>query len=69
MEEIDFSEEINKKIEKIKDDVLLGKINLLELELNPIFIDIKDSLNIFNIKNYSHSYVNVCELLERNFKE
>ncbi|MHA2290003.1 MAG: hypothetical protein ACXABG_14555, partial [Promethearchaeota archaeon] len=69
MEEIDFSENINKKIEDIKDDVLSGKINLLELELNPIFSDIKDSLTIFNIKNYSHSYVNACELLERKFEE
>ncbi len=69
MEEIDFSEDINKKIEDIKDDVLSGKINLLELELNPIFSDIKDSLNIFNIKNYSNSYVNAVELLERKFEE
>lgn len=69
MEEIDFSEEINKKIQDIKDDVLSGKINLLELELNPIFGDIKDSLSIFNIRNYSQSYVNACELLEHKFEE
>jgi hypothetical protein len=69
VEDIDFSEEINKKIKEIKENVLLGKINLLELELNPIFIDIKDSLSIFNIKNYSHSYVNACELLNRKFEE
>ena len=69
MEEIDFSENINKKIEDIKDDVLSGKINLLELELNPIFSDIKDSLSIFNIENYSYSYVNAVELLERKFEE
>jgi hypothetical protein len=37
--------------------------------LNPIFSDIKDSLTIFNIKNYSHSYVNACELLEGKFEE
>jgi hypothetical protein len=69
VEGIDFSEEINKKIEEIKEDVLLGKINLLELELNPIFSDIKDSLSIFNIQNYSHTYVSACELLERKFEE
>ena len=40
MENIDFSEEINKKIEVIKDEVLSGKINLLDFELNPIFSDI-----------------------------
>jgi len=69
MENIDFSEDINKKIENINDDVLSGKINLLDLELIPIFSDIKDSLSIFNIENYSESYVNACELLNRKFEE
>ena len=69
MEKIDFSEDINKKIESINDDVLSGKINLLDLELIPIFSDIKDSLSIFNIENYSESYVNACELLNRKFEE
>jgi len=69
MENIDFSEEINKKIEVIKDEVLSGKINLLDFELNPIFSDIKDSLSIFNIENYSESYKNACELLSRKFEE
>ena len=69
MELIDFSEEINKKIDGIKDDVLSGKINLLEFELNPIFSDIKDSLSIFNLENYSQSYINACELLNRKFEE
>jgi hypothetical protein len=69
MEEIDFSEEINKKIEDIKHDFLSGKINLLEHELNPIFTDIKDSLSIFNIINYSQSYVQACELLDRKFEQ
>ncbi|MFW9952467.1 MAG: hypothetical protein ACFFKA_20295 [Candidatus Thorarchaeota archaeon] len=69
MDRIDFSEEINKKIEVIKDDVLSGKINLLEFELKPIFSDIKDSLSIFNIENYSQSYINACELLNRKFEE
>ena len=69
MENIDFSEDINKKIESINDDVLSGKINLLDLELIPIFSDIKDSLSIFNIENYSESYVNACELLNRKFEE
>lgn len=69
MEEVDFSEKINKKIEDIKEEVLSGKINLLEFELLPIFSDIKDSLNTFNIKNYSKSFINVCELLDRKFEE
>ena len=69
MENLDFSEEINKKIGIIKEEVLSGKINLLNLELNPIFSDIKDSLSIFNIENYSESYKNACELLIRKFEE
>ncbi|MFX0010819.1 MAG: hypothetical protein ACFE9R_10920 [Candidatus Hermodarchaeota archaeon] len=69
MEEIDFSEEINKKIEVVKEEVLLGKINLLEFELLPIFNDIKDSLSTFNLKSYSKSYMNACELLNSKFEE
>ena len=69
MEELDLSEEINKRIALIKDDVLSGKINLLELQLNPIFWEIKNSINIYNIKNYSHSYKNAVELLNHKFEE
>ena len=69
MEGIDFSKEINKKIDDIKEDVLSGRISLLDLELNPIFSNIKDSLSIFNIENYSQSYMNACELLKRKFEE
>ncbi len=68
-ENIDLSEELNKKIEIIKDDVLSGKISLLEFELNPLFHDLKDSLSIFNIENYSLTYKNVCELLNEKFEE
>ena len=68
-EKIDLSEELNKKIEIIKDDVLSGKTTLLELELNPLFHDLKDSLSIFNIENYSLTYKNVCELLNEKFEE
>jgi hypothetical protein len=69
MDNIDLSEDINKQIETIKKDVFAGKINLLELELNPIFNDIKDSLSIFNIESYSQSYINACELLKQKFEE
>ena len=68
-ENIDLSEELNKKIEIIKEDVLSGKTSLLELELNPLFHDLKDSLSIFNIENYSLTYKNACELLVEKFEE
>jgi len=69
MEELDLSEEVNKRIALIKDDVLTGKINLLELQLNPIFSEIKNSISIYNIENYSQTYRNAVELLNRKFEE
>lgn len=68
-ENIDLSEELNKKIGIIKDDILSGKTSLLEFELNPLFHELKDSLNIFNIDNYSLTYKNLCELLNEKFEE
>ncbi|MGB5910431.1 MAG: hypothetical protein WBH31_04470 [Promethearchaeia archaeon] len=65
----DYSKEINKKIENVKQDVLSGKISLLNLELNPIFQDLKDSLNIFNIYKYSELYKEACSLLNQKFEE
>ncbi len=69
MEDLDLSEKINERIALIKDDVLSGKINLLELQLNPIFSEIKNSISIYNIENYSHSYKNAVELLNQKFEE
>jgi len=69
VEELDLSGKINKRIALIKDDVLSGKINLLELQLNPIFSEIKNSISIHNIENYSQSYVNAVELLNDKFEE
>ena len=69
MEELDLSEKINKRIALIKDDVLSGKINLLELQLNPIFSEIKNSISIYNIENYSQSFTSAVELLNDKFEE
>ncbi|MFX1324251.1 MAG: hypothetical protein ACFE8N_04795 [Promethearchaeota archaeon] len=65
----DFSKEINKKIEEIQSKVLSGEINLLEIELVPIFENLKHSLNIRNINKYSKSYANAFQLLIRKFEE
>lgn len=65
----DNSEEIIKKIENVKKKVLSGKLSLLDLELNPIFQDLKDSLNIFNISKYSGLYREACFLLNQKFEE
>jgi len=69
VEELDLSEKINKRIALIKNEVLSGKINLLELQLNPIFSEIKNSISIYNIENYSQSYRNAVELLNDKFEE
>jgi hypothetical protein len=59
----DFSEEINRKIEELHTKVLSGEITLLNLELVPIFENIKDTLDIGNINRYSLAFNNVFQLL------
>jgi len=69
MEINDFSEELNKKIECIKTKVLSGEISLLDIELASIFENLKDSLNIYNINNYSITYKSAFQLLSQKFEE
>ncbi len=69
MEYQDFSEEINKKIGDIKTKVLSGEISLLDIELVPIFENLKDSLNIYNINEYSMTYMSAFQLLSQKFEE
>ncbi|MCK4284618.1 MAG: hypothetical protein KAX18_00370 [Candidatus Lokiarchaeota archaeon] len=65
----DLSEEINRKIEEIQTKVLSGEIALLDLELVPIFENIKDTLDIGNINKYSLAFKNVFQLLVEKFEE
>lgn len=65
----DYSKEINEKIENLKNEILLGKVSLLNLELNPLFQDLKDSLNTYNIDKYSELYKEACSLLNQKFEE
>jgi len=69
MEYKDFSEEMNKKIDIIKKKVLTGEISLLDLELVSLFDNIKDSLNIYNINNYSMTFRGAFQLLSQKFEE
>ncbi|MFX1570695.1 MAG: hypothetical protein ACFFCV_20345 [Promethearchaeota archaeon] len=69
MEYQDLSIEINKIIEDIKNKVLSGDISLLDIELVPIFENLKDSLNIYNINKYSNTYINAFQLLSQKFEE
>ena len=65
----DFSEEINRNIEEIQMKVLSGEIALLDLELVPIFENIKDKLDIGNINRYSLAFKKAFQLLAEKFEE
>ncbi|MFX1376706.1 MAG: hypothetical protein ACFFA0_12930 [Promethearchaeota archaeon] len=70
MEEItDFSEDINRKIEEIRNQVISGKLSLLNIELVPIFENLKNSLNASNLNKYSLTYKNAFQLLIQKFEE
>ena len=65
----DFSEEINRKIEEIQKKVISGEMALLEVELFPLFENLKNSLNTSNLNKYSITYKNVAQLLVQKFEE
>lgn len=69
MAEQDISTEIIDEIERIKTDILSGKLSIIELELSPIFNKLKDSLNINNLINYSPPFEGACGLLSDKFEE
>jgi len=65
----DISEELTKKIEDIRKDVITGDITLLDLELVPLFNELKDTLTVHNLNNYSLTYKDACGLLNQKFDE
>ena len=65
----DFSEELNQKIEEIQRKVYSGEISLLDLELVPIFENLKNTLTERNLDNYSKPYKDACGLLDLKFTE
>ncbi|MEJ2248259.1 MAG: hypothetical protein P8Y70_05110 [Candidatus Lokiarchaeota archaeon] len=67
--EENISEKIDQRIKKIEKDVFSGKINLLNLELVPIFSELKDTLAMYNLSSHSKVYINACALLNRKFEE
>jgi len=68
-EYIDYSEEIARKIEETKSKILSGEISILDIELVSYFENLKTSLNIENIENYSITYKKVFQLLIQKFEE
>jgi len=67
--EHDISEEINKKIEDIQKRVISGEIKLLDFKLVPLFEELKDSLNVYNLNKYSKTYKDACGLLIQKLEE
>ena len=65
----DNSKKLNKKIGEIQKQVIEGKISLLDLELVPIFNELKNSLNVYNLNMYSLTYKEACSLLKNKFNE
>ncbi len=65
----DNSQKLSRKIEFIQKEVLLGKINLLDYELVPLFKELKDSITVNTLDINSKSYKNACMLLDQKFGE
>lgn len=68
IEKEDFPEELNRKIEDVYKKVISGEVSLLNLELEPIFIELKDSITIYNLFESSKTYKDACELLNQKFE-
>ena len=65
----DITEVLNNRIRDIQKNILSGKVNLLDLELVPLFDELKDSLTVYNLEKSSETYKNACLLLNQKFDE
>jgi chromatin segregation and condensation protein Rec8/ScpA/Scc1 (kleisin family) len=65
----ELSAEIEKEVNKIREDVLQGKISLLDLQLVPVFDKLKNSLDISTLDQSSKTYKETCQLLNKKFEE
>ena len=63
----DITEVLNNRIRDIQKKVLSGKVNLLDLELVPLFDELKDSLTVYNLEISSETYKNSCLLHNQKF--
>ena len=64
-----YPEDLIKKIDSIQEKVHSGEISLLDLELVPIFDNLRLDLTINNLESYSKPYKEACKLLELKFME
>ncbi|MFW9948988.1 MAG: hypothetical protein ACFFKA_02535 [Candidatus Thorarchaeota archaeon] len=67
--QIDKYKDLTNRIEAIKKEIITGKISILELELNELFHEMENYIDIVNLERYSISYKEVCEILEQKFEE
>jgi len=65
----DITKELNERIDEIQKKILSGEVKLLDLELVPLFDDLKDSLTVQNLEESSETYKNACVLLNQKFDE
>ncbi|MFX1276855.1 MAG: hypothetical protein ACFFAT_17670, partial [Promethearchaeota archaeon] len=70
MEEVkELSEILTTKIDDIQKQVINGKINLLNYELVPLFIELQKIINVNYLDENSKTYMKACNLLEQKFEE
>ncbi len=65
----ELSDEIEREVRKLHEDVLKGNVSLLNVQLVPIFNKLKVSLDITNLDQSSKTYIGACQLLDAKFKE
>ena len=64
-----ITEDLNNRIKGIQRKILSGEIKLLDLQLVPLFNELKDSVTVLNLVKSSLTYKNACSLLNQKFDE
>ena len=64
-----ITEDLNNRIKGIQRKILSGEIKLLDLQLVPLFNELKDSVTVLNLEKSSLTYKNACSLLNQKFDE
>jgi len=64
-----ITENLNNRIGEIQRKILSGEIKLLDLQLVPLFNELKDSVTVLNLEKSSLTYKNACSLLNQKFDE
>jgi hypothetical protein len=65
----EITKELDQRIDDIQKKILSGDVKLLDLELVPLFDELKDALTVQNLEKSSLTYKNACLLLNQKFDE